>query len=237
MLVNDSVGYKYSNKMKNYTRINLSVLRKKAEAQLSEMQSESDLQLTEFDLLKLNHELLVQQLELELQNDELMQANELLEQVTEKYSDLYNSAPMGYFTLTKEGEIVETNFYGSKLLGKKQADLRNSQFGFFVAEESKPIFNQLIEKIIVTKVNETCMVSLNLNRYSKKHIYITGHMTKNGSHCLIAATDITELIENETKIRQLEHLNSFFIDRELKMLELKKEINELLTKSGSEKRY
>ena len=39
------------------------------------------------------------------------------------------------------------------------------------------------------------------------------------------------------KVDELENLNSFFIDRELRMVELKKEINELLKKSGTKAKY
>ncbi|HEY5589785.1 MAG TPA: response regulator [Paludibacter sp.] len=44
----------------------------------------------------------------------------------------------------------------------------------------------------------------------------------------------SELIQISEDLKQT---NSYFIDRELKMVELKKEINELLKKSGEEKRY
>jgi len=39
------------------------------------------------------------------------------------------------------------------------------------------------------------------------------------------------------KVDELENLNSYFVDRELKMVELKKEINELLKKSGGTAKY
>jgi len=45
---------------------------------------------------------------------------------------------------------------------------------------------------------------------------------------------LSELIQISEDLKQT---NSYFIDRELKMVELKKEINELLKKSGEEKRY
>jgi len=45
---------------------------------------------------------------------------------------------------------------------------------------------------------------------------------------------LSELMQISQDLKQT---NSYFIDRELKMVELKKEINELLKKSGEEKRY
>lgn len=53
--------------------------------------------------------------------------------------------------------------------------------------------------------------------------------------------DITEIRTREAellkKTMELENLNSYFINRELRMVELKKEINNLLQKAGMEKRY
>ena len=45
------------------------------------------------------------------------------------------------------------------------------------------------------------------------------------------------LIQLKEKTIELEHLNSFFINRELRMVELKHEINQLLEMYGEEKRY
>ncbi|MFC2101710.1 PAS domain-containing protein [Bacteroidota bacterium] len=53
--------------------------------------------------------------------------------------------------------------------------------------------------------------------------------------------DITEIKEAseelKKKTKELEHFNKFFINRELKMVELKNEINDLLIKAGGEKKY
>ena len=43
--------------------------------------------------------------------------------------------------------------------------------------------------------------------------------------------------ELNKRTKELKQLNSYFVDRELKMIELKKEINELLKKYGEEEKY
>ena len=45
------------------------------------------------------------------------------------------------------------------------------------------------------------------------------------------------LTELKVKSVELEQLNSFFVNREIRMVELKHEINRLLVKAGEEKRY
>ena len=75
------------------------------------------------DLHKLIHELGVHQIELEMQNEELVRANEEAEaarkqaiDVKEKYIELYDFAPTGYFTLSKEDSILDINFSATRIL-------------------------------------------------------------------------------------------------------------------------
>ena len=212
-------------------------LRQKAEQKLKENKLQLSMDLTEADLFSLNHELLIHQVELEMQNEELVNANERAEQISEKYIDLYNLAPTGYFTLTKDGKIVECNLAASNLLCTSQTHLVGAQLGFFVTEVSKPVFNQFLEDVPVTKKTETCVISLKIYDDIYTHVLLTGHTTRDGVHCLIAVIDISELVADEKKIKQLEYFNGIFVDRELKMIELKKEINQLLEHAGHEKKY
>lgn len=66
---------------------------------------------------------------------------------------------------------------------------------------------------------------------------------KNGnpSHLLGISEDITERKKSEKTIleksNELERINQFAVGRELKMIELKKEINSLLEKMGEKTKY
>ena len=54
-------------------------------------------------------ELRTYQIELELQNEELRIAQLLLEASRRKYADLYDFAPVGYFSFDQNGLITEVN--------------------------------------------------------------------------------------------------------------------------------
>jgi len=68
------------------------------------------------DVLTL-HELRVHQIELEMQNRELHRTQGELEAARARYFDLYDLAPVGYLTVSKNGLILEANFTAATLLG------------------------------------------------------------------------------------------------------------------------
>ena len=69
------------------------------------------------------HELQVHQVELELQNEELRSTRAQAESLLTRYTDLYDFAPVGYFTISRAGLITQTNLTGSRMLGLPRARL------------------------------------------------------------------------------------------------------------------
>ena len=175
-------------------------LRKKAETLLRINAAEIGLPLSEIETLKLIHELEVHQIELEMQNDELMLASSAAQEAAQKYSELYDFAPSGYFTLSKEGKVIELNHSGAKMLGKERWRLKNSLFGFFVSNDTKPIFNRFLEKVFNSKTKESCEVILSVNDNLPTFVQLTGIAFKNGEQCLLTVIEITELKQTEQEL-------------------------------------
>ncbi|WP_282015218.1 hybrid sensor histidine kinase/response regulator [Marinifilum flexuosum] len=191
-------------------------LREKAESLLEQKQIETKGQLSEADRLKLIHELQVHQVELELQNEELLLAKENAEQASEKFFELYDFAPVGYFTLTRNGKIVELNFEGAKLLGKERLFLQNCRFDLFVSDSSKVVFNNFIEKIFNSLTTQCCEVNLSINDDLKNYVYLSGIVKQN--NCFIAATDIShrkklemELLQAKERAEESDNLKTAFL--------------------------
>ena len=215
-------------------------LRKKALEILKNKPVITSAQQSDDDMLKLIHELEVHQIELELQNEELMHAKSDTQEAVKKYTELYDFAPSGYFTLSKTGEINELNLRGANMLGKERSHLKKSLFGFFVSNDTKAAFNQFLANIFKNKEEDTCVVSLNTDVNIPIDIYLDGIYSTNGEECLITAVDITErmlLVALKKKADKLELWNKLMEGREQKIVELKLEINELLKKSGEEEKY
>jgi len=178
-------------------------LRQKAEDQLKKKSSETTFLPSEADVLKLIHELEVHQIELELQNEELLLAKEKAAGLaTEKYIELYDFAPSGYFTLSKEGNIIELNLYGSQMLGKERSQLENSRFGYFVSDETKSIFNLFLGKVFNSRAKESCEVTLSMKGNLPIYVFLTGIVTENGEQCLVVAVDITKRKRAEESLEE-----------------------------------
>jgi PAS domain S-box-containing protein len=182
-----------------------SSLRKKAEEFHKTQHAVSEEKLSETETLKLIHELEVHQIELEMQNEELLHAKKQAEIDSNKYSELYDFAPSGYFTLSSEGKIFELNLTGANILGKERAKLINGLFGFFITEETKPLFNEFLKRIFENRIKESCEVSLLTSDHKLTSIILTGIVAaENYEQCHVNAIDITELKKTELALQNSE---------------------------------
>lgn len=107
-------------------------LRAEAEAMVGSLSPE---EMTTQPVEILLHELLVHKVELEIQNEELRRAHLSMEEARDRYLDLYEFAPVGYITISREGLISEINLTGSALLGVDRTQLIHRRFSKFVGPQ------------------------------------------------------------------------------------------------------
>jgi PAS domain S-box-containing protein len=155
---------------------------------------------SEAETRKLIQNLEFQQLELELQNYELLTEGSVAKDIARKYAVLYDSAPSGYFTLSKDGTIIELNLRGSNLLGNERTCLKNSLFGFFITDDTKPVFNQFLERVFSSKTTESCELIVSANGQPAMNINVTGIAIEGKEECFVSVVDITERIKAEAEI-------------------------------------
>jgi PAS domain S-box-containing protein len=128
-------------------------------SELEVYQVEQESQNTE--LRRNQEELENQQIELELQNDELRLIREQLEASRDKYSELYDFAPVGYFTFDPQGVIKEVNLGGAQMLGIDRSKLTETPFARFIAdEEGRGAFSGHLDAALLGEGIQRCELKL-----------------------------------------------------------------------------
>ncbi len=129
-------------------------LRERAEEKLRTTQKDVA-KMTTADVQRLVHELQVHQIELELQNQELRETQVELARTRDRYSDLYEFAPVGYLSLDDKSVIHEANLTAANLLARERPSLIGHHLSDFVARESQNAlylrWHEALESIIRTQ--------------------------------------------------------------------------------------
>jgi PAS domain S-box-containing protein len=184
-------------------------LREKAEEKLS-INKIKDTILNEADAQRLIHELEVHQIELEMQNLELKQSEERSRKATEKYTSLYDFAPMGYFTLDQGCKIKSMNLSGAKMVGRERYLMQNIDFRLFLSPGYKDIFNSFINSVFKTDIKQVCKVKLTRDNQTSIVAHIEGVVSNEYKECSLTIMDVTlqeiaeeKMNKSETRYRRL----------------------------------
>ena len=160
------------------------------------------------DIQRLIHELGVHQIELEMQNEELHRAQIELNDLLNKYFDLYELAPIGYFTLDRKGIILEANLTGANLLGKQMRYLLNRGLSRFIARDYQDAFYFHLKGILNTKIRQRCELELvreDGTRFHARLESVSVEETEGDSRQLrTAIIDISDRKQAEEELRKSE---------------------------------
>jgi PAS domain S-box-containing protein len=164
----------------------------------------------------------VHQIELEIQNAELSQARGALEKSLEQYTDLYDFAPVGYFTLDGNGVVGAVNLAGAGLLGVERSRLLGRRFGQFVAVPDRPAFSAFLARafsVLGGGVCRNCELAL-LGRDSEQLVVqIQAVADVSGQQCRIVLIDITARKKAETALREIKERESRSLESKLLLSE------------------
>jgi PAS domain S-box-containing protein len=159
------------------------------------------------DARSLVSELQVHQTELEMQNEELRKAKKELEDVRNSYSDLYDFAPVGYFTFDKNGLIYKMNLTSAAKLGMERGFLIKKPFSNYISKSSKDVFYSHLHQVFNTGKRQTCEIKLQ----DKKGIEFDAQLETipeqeiegNINRCKTIVIDITERKRAEKAAEEL----------------------------------
>jgi PAS domain S-box-containing protein len=177
-------------------------LRRRAEERLHAGSTE-DAAPTETEALRLLHELQVHQIELEMQNEDLRQSRADVEAGLERYTELYDFAPVGYLTLGRDGAIRQLNLTAARMLEADRVRLQGRRFGVFVGEADRAGFNAMLDRAFASQAKEVCEVALRNQRKRPLVVQLTAVVSRGGEECRVMMADISERRQAEAETKRL----------------------------------
>jgi PAS domain S-box-containing protein len=164
------------------------------------------------DLERLLHDLHIHQVELELQNEALRSNREELQIARDKYTELYDFAPVGYLTLDRQGTILEANLTAATQLGVARSALVGTPLSRFVARDDQDVLylhrRHVMEQepphlceLHMQRADGTSFIGLLRSRVAR-------NTTERVNQYYMILSDITALKQAEAARQQAERLAS-----------------------------
>jgi PAS domain S-box-containing protein len=146
------------------------------------------------DLEALVHEVQGHQIELEIQNEELRLAQLELARSRDRYTFLYDFAPVGYITVNREGQILEANFTAATILGTEHQALLRDNLSNFLAHESQDSWYLHRQAVFSSETQQSCVLTMNSADGTARFVSLesTALGSQPDGRCHIALIDVTE---------------------------------------------
>lgn len=149
-------------------------------------------------------ELLVHQVELEMQNEELRKAQEIIEESRTRYVDLYDFAPVAYFTFDPGGLIIECNLTACALLGIERRFLTGKPFSSHLLAPYRDLFHK--HRLDVLNADSKQTVELMLEKANGTPYFVSiesiAVRTADGPKIRSAVTDVSDRKKAEEGLRK-----------------------------------
>ena len=115
------------------------------------------------------------------------------------FTDLYECAPVGHFTLDSSRVIRSINLAGARLLGRDRSSLLGLPFEQLITEASLPSFSSLFATLSSTPGKASCELALHPDPESPLLVRIDGMSC--GSEYRLAVLDITDQKKSEEALK------------------------------------
>ncbi|WP_205711397.1 PAS domain S-box protein [Janthinobacterium lividum] len=115
------------------------------------------------DVIRQLHELQVSQIELEMQNAALAELEQLkneYESSRDRYAQLYEQAPVSYFSLAREGVVTRVNVAACGLLQRDKNQLLGRRFEQFIAPQAQGSFRRFLDAVFTSGARQVLEAQL-----------------------------------------------------------------------------
>ncbi len=162
--------------------------------------SKEELTSSNEELQSTNEELTTSTEELRTMNEELVRARTFAEENLIKYTDLFNSAPIGYFNLDKQGTIRQINHVGTQMLASEPESCIGGRFNLFVVEADRTIFMGCLTKAFASNETQLCEVALWQDENKPKNVQISVAVSADNNNCRMVVVDISEIKQAQSDL-------------------------------------
>lgn len=146
---------------------------------------------TASDALKLLHELQVHQVELDLQHEHMEEDRRDLEQSLQRSAELYDFAPVAYFTVDSAGRVIEGNLAGARMLGMERDDLRGLCIDSLVVHASRPALQAVLQQVRSGKDSHGCRAQAS-GAAGSGWLQVVASASPRGQFCLVVVFALTD---------------------------------------------
>lgn len=170
---------------------------------------------------------------------ERKQVEEVLYESEENYKTIFENLPFVAFTLDRKGRLLEGNKYAEKILGLKIEDFKGkgfSKFGLLGKKDLLKAFNEF-RKNLRGEITDKTVYTIKPKDRKEMLVELIGIPLKDKGRVvkvLDVGENITERRKADEKLREkideLERYKKVTVDRELRIIEIKKELGELKAK-------
>lgn len=147
-----------------------------------------------------------------MQNAELQESRGRAEVLLEKYTDLYDFAPVGYFSLDETGRILAANLTGAALLGAERSRLISRSLRGFVAPFFRPGFLDFLAKVFAGAAQQACEAKLLKEDgtffWASLHGGFRAALSGSQEVCWVVVSDISSLKQAQAAERLLETVSA-----------------------------
>ena len=174
-------------------------LRRRAERRLERVQALKRSVKSKANIERLLHELEVYRMGLHLQNESLREAHA---KAKAAYEELYDFAPVGYFTLGRDGAVHKANLTGARALACARDGLIGRRFISFVARDSRDKFAAFLARVFRAEGKESCTVELAATSECAfpAVAYIEASAERGDRECRAVLVDMTSTVQAQTAL-------------------------------------
>jgi two-component system sensor kinase FixL len=159
------------------------------------------------DIQALVHDLQLHQIELEQQNEKQRRALIELAESRDRYSNLYESAPVGYVILDQEGYIIESNLTLAARLGLVHEKLAGRLIFDFADDASVGKCRSHLQSVFSSDTKQVCQLQLKKKGGGLLPVQlasiIQAPLTTETPRCRTAVIDITDLFKARQQLQQM----------------------------------